>query len=315
MPREHFLNHGQNLGGETSATKGEHPLPPTPRRPRQQAHFSRPPPSPGKLKLPCQRRRAPSTPASPALFPDCRGNGERVPTPFTSSGAMESGAAGASAPRGWRRRLPAGAEGSGAERSGAEGPALSSRLHPAALRLEPVAQPAPHKCINSSHIMINSSVPVTRGGGTRRGAGAGERQRARERPFARSSHTPHPSPTGAGLRQRGGRGRGRGAAAARALPGLREREGDSSGQVTGRSLTPPTPPRAAGTPGSPAGASRPHAPPARGTVGASTGATRAAPARWRRDRAPSGQRPGKGEETAGRCEGSTPRRGFQSPLS
>lgn len=178
-----------------------------------------------------------------------------------------------------------------------------------------MAQPAPHKCINSSHIMINSSVPVTRGGGTRRGAGAGERQRARERPFARSSHTPHPSPTGAGLRQRGGRGRGRGAAAARALPGLREREGDSSGQVTGRSLTPPTPPRAAGTPGSPAGASRPHAPPARGTVGASTGATRAAPARWRRDRAPSGQRPGKGEETAGRCEGSTPRRGFQSPLS
>lgn len=122
MPREHFLNHGQNLGGETSATKGEHPLPPTPRRPRQQAHFSRPPPSPGKLKLPCQRRRAPSTPASPALFPDCRGNGERVPTPFTSSGAMESGAAGASAPRGWRRRLPAGAEGSGAERRGRRSP-------------------------------------------------------------------------------------------------------------------------------------------------------------------------------------------------
>lgn len=123
-------------------------------------------------------------PASPTPFPDCRGKGERVPTPITSCGAMESGAAAASAPRGWRRRLlRAGAE----ERRGAEGPALSSLPHPAALRLEPVAQPAPHKCINSSHIMINSSVPVTRGGGTRRGAGAGERQGARERPFHRSS--------------------------------------------------------------------------------------------------------------------------------
>lgn len=83
-------------------------------------------------------------------------------------------------------------------RRGAEGPALSSLPHPAALRLEPLAQPAPQKCINSNHIMINSSVPVTRGGGTRRGAGAGERQGARERPFHRSSAP------GAGLRQRGG---------------------------------------------------------------------------------------------------------------
>lgn len=35
---------------------------------------------------------------------------------------------------------------------------LSSLPHPAALRREPAAHPAPHKCINSSHIMINSSV-------------------------------------------------------------------------------------------------------------------------------------------------------------
>lgn len=175
MPRERFLNHGQDLGEPRGREAN------TPRTPPAATRAFLSPCRQVGAALPRPLRPAPSLAA---------GDGERVPTPITSSGAMESAAA---------------------ERSGAEGPALPALPHPP--RREPLAQPAPHKCINSSHIMINSSVPVTRGGGRRGGWGeAGRTGRSLLPEFA----------PGSGLRRRGGRDgcrvRARLPAGARACP-------------------------------------------------------------------------------------------------
>lgn len=146
------------------------------------AHLPRPP---EPCCPPCRQvGAAPPRPACPA---PSLAAGERgaVPGPFTSSGSMESAAAAA---------LPA--------RSGAEGPALPALPHP------PLAQPAPHKCINSSHIMINSSVPVTRGGGSA-GLGGGRALGTVPSPGVRPRH---------GLRQHGGSERGVGAVPAPGAP-------------------------------------------------------------------------------------------------
>lgn len=68
-----------------------------------------------------------------------------------------------------RPRLRASGGGGG----GSSAPELSSRPQPAALRREPVAQPARRERINSGRIMINASTPPAGGGGGRRGAAGG----------------------------------------------------------------------------------------------------------------------------------------------
>jgi len=189
---------------------------------------------------------------------------------------MESGAAAASAPR----------------RSGAAGPALSSLAHLAALRLEPVAQPAPRKRTNRSHSVINSSVPGTGGGGRRRGAGAAARTGASLPPDFTPRRRAPPA-------RRGGEAAPSAqlAAAARALPGLREL---GVLWACDRAIRPRPPAPLAPRPAR--SASR------MGNRSGSTAAARAPSARWQRylAGAAGGQRWGKAEAGGGSCTGSGP---------
>lgn len=192
MPREQFLNHGQDLWrrGGTSGTRGE--ASPTVRR--------------AILPAPPARQVEAARPAPPTPHP-------LGPAPSLTAGGTGS-ATGVS-----RYLLRSHGERCGCGRgldsarleAAAAAPRLRSSPHALSphLRREPVAQPARRERINSGRIMINASTPPAGGGGGRlREAGQG----ARQPPLSRGS-SPIPPP------ERGWAG-GRGAPLARAAVGV-----------------------------------------------------------------------------------------------